>query len=156
MHWTCEDSVAIFKHFSGFMFFLLPNLVRARPSASNANRWANRKHPKETRRGESFRLASRFHFAAFVHPEQSRRVALVAIQTLRFRWGNAFCGNNKLLDPVGIRLAGAGRVMQCLDGIANLVEEFWGFRSGGLVFHSICFHKVIAKNKNLMYCRCDD
>jgi len=28
------------KHFSGFEFFLLPNRIHARPSASNANRWA--------------------------------------------------------------------------------------------------------------------
>ena len=28
----------IFKHFSGFEFFLLPNIVHARPPASNANR----------------------------------------------------------------------------------------------------------------------
>jgi hypothetical protein len=44
------DSGAIFKHFSGFEFFLLPNIVHARPSASiplgkitlgddDANRW---------------------------------------------------------------------------------------------------------------------
>jgi len=31
---------AVYKHFSGFEFFLLPNRVHARPSASNANRWA--------------------------------------------------------------------------------------------------------------------
>jgi len=30
----------IFKHFSGFGFFLLPNIIHARPSASNASRWA--------------------------------------------------------------------------------------------------------------------
>jgi len=30
----------IFEHFSGFEFFLLPNRIHARPSASNANRWA--------------------------------------------------------------------------------------------------------------------
>jgi len=30
----------IFEHFSGFEFFLLPSRVHARPSASNANRWA--------------------------------------------------------------------------------------------------------------------
>jgi hypothetical protein len=28
----------IFKHFSGFGFFLLPNRIHAHPSASNANR----------------------------------------------------------------------------------------------------------------------
>ena len=32
----------IFEHFSGFEFSLLPNRVHARPSASNANRWAAR------------------------------------------------------------------------------------------------------------------
>ncbi len=32
--------VAIFKHFSGFEFFLLPSIVHARPPASNANRCA--------------------------------------------------------------------------------------------------------------------
>ena len=32
--------VAIFEHFSGVEFFLLPSRVHARPSASNANRWA--------------------------------------------------------------------------------------------------------------------
>jgi len=31
---------AIYKHFSGFRFSLLPNSFSARPSASNANRWA--------------------------------------------------------------------------------------------------------------------
>ena len=31
----------IFKHFSGFGFFLLPSRVHARPHAGNANRWAN-------------------------------------------------------------------------------------------------------------------
>jgi hypothetical protein len=31
---------AIFGHFSGFEFFLLPSRVHGRPSASNANRWA--------------------------------------------------------------------------------------------------------------------
>ncbi|MBK7452917.1 MAG: hypothetical protein IPJ46_04105 [Anaerolineales bacterium] len=30
----------IFEHFSGFEFSLLPSRVHARPSASNANRWA--------------------------------------------------------------------------------------------------------------------
>ena len=30
----------IFEHFSGFEFFLLPSRVHARPTASNANRWA--------------------------------------------------------------------------------------------------------------------
>jgi hypothetical protein len=30
----------IFKHFSGFGFFLLPSIVHARPHAGNANRWA--------------------------------------------------------------------------------------------------------------------
>jgi hypothetical protein len=30
----------IFKHFSGFEFFLLPGIVHARPPASNASRWA--------------------------------------------------------------------------------------------------------------------
>jgi hypothetical protein len=29
----------IFKHFSGFEFFLLPSIVHARPHAGNANRW---------------------------------------------------------------------------------------------------------------------
>ena len=29
----------IFKHFSRFEFFLLPNIVHARPHAGNANRW---------------------------------------------------------------------------------------------------------------------
>ena len=32
--------VAIFRHFSGFEFSLLPSRVHARPPASNANRWA--------------------------------------------------------------------------------------------------------------------
>jgi len=31
---------AIFEHFSGFEFSLLPSRVHVRPSASNANRWA--------------------------------------------------------------------------------------------------------------------
>jgi hypothetical protein len=40
---------AVYKHFSGFKFFLLPGTVHARPSASNANRWVlaaegNEKH----------------------------------------------------------------------------------------------------------------
>jgi hypothetical protein len=30
---------AIYKHFSGFEFFLLPNRIHARPHAGNANRW---------------------------------------------------------------------------------------------------------------------
>ena len=30
--------VAIFKHFSGFEFFLLSNIFHARPHATNANR----------------------------------------------------------------------------------------------------------------------
>ena len=33
--------VAIFEHFSGFEFFLLPNRVHARPLAANANRSAS-------------------------------------------------------------------------------------------------------------------
>jgi disulfide bond formation protein DsbB len=31
---------AIYKHFSGFRFFLLPNIVHARQKSANANRWA--------------------------------------------------------------------------------------------------------------------
>ena len=30
----------IFKQFSGFEFFLLSNIIHARPLAGNANRWA--------------------------------------------------------------------------------------------------------------------
>ena len=30
---------AVYKHFSGFEFILLPSRVHAHPSASNANRW---------------------------------------------------------------------------------------------------------------------
>jgi hypothetical protein len=30
---------AVFKHFSGFEFFLLPSIVHARSHAGNANRW---------------------------------------------------------------------------------------------------------------------
>jgi hypothetical protein len=30
----------IFRHFSGFKFFLLPSIVHAHPHAGNANRWA--------------------------------------------------------------------------------------------------------------------
>jgi len=30
---------AVFKQFSGFEFFPLPNIIHARPSAGNANRW---------------------------------------------------------------------------------------------------------------------
>jgi hypothetical protein len=51
---------------------------------------------------------------------------------------------NKLFDPVSIRLAGAGRVMQCLDCVANLIKQFSGFGSGGLIFHGIAFPKVFA------------
>jgi len=29
---------AVYKHFSGFGFFLLPNIVHAHPHATNANR----------------------------------------------------------------------------------------------------------------------
>jgi hypothetical protein len=32
----------IFEHFSGFEFFLFPNIVHARPTASNTDRWAIR------------------------------------------------------------------------------------------------------------------
>jgi len=32
--------VAVFKHFSGFGFFLLPNIISARPLATNASRSA--------------------------------------------------------------------------------------------------------------------
>ena len=35
--------VAIFRHFSGFEFSLLPSIVHAHPPASNANRWTRRK-----------------------------------------------------------------------------------------------------------------
>jgi hypothetical protein len=31
VHWTL--GIGIFKHFSGFGFFLLPNIIHARPSA---------------------------------------------------------------------------------------------------------------------------
>jgi len=31
---------AIYKHFSGFEFFLLPSRIHARPHVTNANRWA--------------------------------------------------------------------------------------------------------------------
>ena len=31
----------IFRHFSGFEFFLLSNRIHARPHAANANRWAH-------------------------------------------------------------------------------------------------------------------
>jgi hypothetical protein len=31
---------AVYKHFSGFEFFLLPGIVHARPHAGNASRWA--------------------------------------------------------------------------------------------------------------------
>ena len=34
-------TVRLFKHFTGFEFFLLPNRIHARPSASNASRWAD-------------------------------------------------------------------------------------------------------------------
>ncbi len=34
----------IFEHFPHFEFFLLPNRIPVRPSASNANRWAARCH----------------------------------------------------------------------------------------------------------------
>jgi len=30
---------AIYKHFSGFGFFLLSNIIHTRPLAGNANRW---------------------------------------------------------------------------------------------------------------------
>jgi hypothetical protein len=36
----CWGFCAIYKHFSDLEFFLLPNRVHARPSASNANCWA--------------------------------------------------------------------------------------------------------------------
>jgi hypothetical protein len=36
----------ILKHFPGFEFFLLPNIVHARPSARNANRWAAKEKVK--------------------------------------------------------------------------------------------------------------
>jgi hypothetical protein len=39
VHWTL-GFCGIFKHFSGFEFSLLPNRIRARPSASNASRSA--------------------------------------------------------------------------------------------------------------------
>jgi hypothetical protein len=39
MYWTL-GVCAIYKHFSGFEFFLLPNRIHVRPSASKSNRWA--------------------------------------------------------------------------------------------------------------------
>ena len=39
VHWTL-GSLRDLQAFSGFEFFLLPSIVHARPSASNANRWA--------------------------------------------------------------------------------------------------------------------
>jgi len=38
---------AIYEHFPGFEFFLLPSRVHAHPSASNANRWAAVMEEKE-------------------------------------------------------------------------------------------------------------
>jgi len=31
---------AVYKHFSGFEFFLLSGIIHARPHAGNAHRWA--------------------------------------------------------------------------------------------------------------------
>jgi hypothetical protein len=42
---ACSGQVGfcgIFKHFSGFGFFLLPSRIHARPLATNANRWAGK------------------------------------------------------------------------------------------------------------------
>jgi hypothetical protein len=41
VHWTL-GILPHFQAFSGFEFFLLPNIVHARPSASNASRWAHK------------------------------------------------------------------------------------------------------------------
>jgi hypothetical protein len=37
--WDCRFAACgIFEHFSGFEFFLLSNIIHARPHATNANR----------------------------------------------------------------------------------------------------------------------
>ncbi len=51
---------AIFEQFSGFEFFLLPNRVHARPSASNANRWTLSITPLD-KRNQIFRLFHLYH-----------------------------------------------------------------------------------------------
>jgi hypothetical protein len=45
---ACSGQVGtrrIFKHFSSFGFFLLPNRIHARPPAGNASRWLASNNP---------------------------------------------------------------------------------------------------------------
>jgi hypothetical protein len=50
---------AIFEHFSGFEFFLLPSRIHARPPADNANRWAADDNHENSEIGQNISIAQK-------------------------------------------------------------------------------------------------
>jgi len=72
----------IYKHFSGFEFFLLPSRVHAHPSASNANRWAASASPEKDDREEVHREAANIEYLVRLRPagrEAQRRMGRLLV-----------------------------------------------------------------------------